>query len=83
MLAHQRDGLLLTDDLDARTIAKNEGIEVHGSVGVILYAFSHGELSEAAAKRVLRGLERDTTLYLSAPLIEYAFDLIESDDAGW
>lgn len=83
VIARQRDGLLLTDDLDARTIAENDGIEVHGSVGVVLYAFSRGELSEAAAKRVLRGLERDTSLYLSAPLIEHAIGLVESDDAGW
>lgn len=83
VLCSERDALLLTDDLDARNTAKNEGIEVHGSVGVVLYGYSHGELSEKTAKRVLRSLERDTNLYLSTPLIEHAIGLVESDDAGW
>jgi predicted nucleic acid-binding protein len=50
----ERDAVLLTDDLDARNTAKEEEIKVHGSVGVVLYGYSQGALSEAAAKRVLR-----------------------------
>lgn len=73
----------MTDDLDARQTAIDDGMEVHGSVGVVLYAYSRGELSEVAAKRVLRGLEQDTTLYLSRPLLEHAIELVDSDEAGW
>lgn len=74
---------MLTDDLDARRIASDEGVEVHGSVGVILLAYNLGERSETGARQAHRNLERDTNLYLSAPLIEHALDLVDSDEAGW
>lgn len=83
VLCSERDALLLTDDLEARNTAKDEGIEVHGSVGVVLYAYSRGELSEEIAKRVLQTLKQDTNLYLSTPLIEHAIGLVESNEAGW
>ena len=83
VLCTERDAVLLTDDLDARNTAKEEGIEVHGSVGVVLYGYSQRALSEAATKRVLRELEQETNLYLSTPLIEHAIELVEADDAGW
>lgn len=83
VLCSARDAVLLTDDLDARNTAKREGIEVHGSVGVVLYAYSHGDLTDEEAKRVLRALKQDTNLYLSSPLMEHAIGLVESDDAGW
>jgi predicted nucleic acid-binding protein len=79
----ERDAVLLTDDMDARNTANEEGIEVHGSVGVVLYGFSQGALTEDAAKRTLRELKQDTSLYLSTPLIEHDIELVESDDAGW
>ncbi len=83
ILCSERDAVLVTDDLDARTTAKGEGIEVHGSVGVVLFGYSRGELSEEAAKRTLRELKQDTNLYLSTPLVDYAIELIESGDTGW
>jgi len=78
-----RDAILLTDDMDARNTANEEGIEVHGSVGVVLYGYSQGALTEDTAKRTLRELKQDTSLYLSIPLIEHAIALVESGDAGW
>lgn len=49
----ERDATLLTDDLDARNTANDEAIEVHGSVGVVLYGYRQGALSEDTAKRTL------------------------------
>lgn len=83
LVCTDRDATLLTDDMDARSTANEEGIEVHGSVGVVLYGFSQGALAEETAKRTLRELKQDTSLYLSTPLIEHAIELVESDDAGW
>jgi predicted nucleic acid-binding protein len=83
VLCSVRDAVLLTDDLDARTTATEEGIEVHGSVGVVLYAYSHGELADDETKRLLRALQQDTNLYLSTPLVEHAIEMVEADDAGW
>lgn len=79
----ERDAILVTDDLDARNTAVEQEIEVHGSVGVVLYGYSQGALSAGAAKRTLRELKQDTNLYLSTPLIEHAIELVESDAAGW
>jgi predicted nucleic acid-binding protein len=39
LVCTDRDAILLTDDMDARSTANEEGIEVHGSVGVVLYGF--------------------------------------------
>lgn len=83
MVCSDREAILLTDDMDARNTANEEGIEVHGSVGVVLYGYSQGTLTEESAKRTLRELKQDTSLYLSTPLIEYAIELVESGDAGW
>lgn len=79
----ERDAILLTDDMDARNTANEEGVEVHGSMGVVLYGYSQGVIAEEAAKQTLRELKQDTSLYLSTPLIEHAIELVESDDAGW
>jgi predicted nucleic acid-binding protein len=83
LICIDRDAILLTDDMDARTTATEAGIEVHGSVGVVLYGYSQGALSQNTAKRTLRELKRDTSLYLSTPLIEHAIESVESDHAGW
>lgn len=79
----ERNGIFLTDNMDARNTANDEGIEVNGSVGVVLYSYSEGALTAGTAKRTLRELKQDTSLYLSTPLIEHAIELIEPDDAGW
>jgi predicted nucleic acid-binding protein len=79
----ERDAIHLTDGLDARNAAGEEGIEVHGSVGVVLYGYSQEALSSDAAKRSLRGLNQETNRYLSTPLIEHAIESVESDEAGW
>ena len=83
VICTERDAILLTDDMDARSTANEDGIEVHGSVGIVLYGYSRGELTEDTAKRTLRELKQDTSLYLSTPLIEHAINLVESSDAGW
>lgn len=82
-LCAERDAILLTDDLDARNTANEDGIEVHGSVGVVLYGYSEKTLSGDEAKQTLRQLKQDTNLYLSTPLIEHAIELVESEVTGW
>lgn len=52
---HKSGRCVGTDDLEARGIAKQNGIEVHGSIGIILFGFSSGEISETETIRYLRG----------------------------
>lgn len=48
-LADAHDGRLLTDDGDARSFAKEQGVTVVGSVGVLLAAIDAGQLNEETA----------------------------------
>ena len=48
-LADAEDGRLLTDDGDARSFAKDQGVIVVGSVGVLLAAIDAGKIDEATA----------------------------------
>jgi predicted nucleic acid-binding protein len=48
-LADAEDGRLLTDDGDARSFAKDQGVTVVGSVGVLLAAIDAGTIDEPTA----------------------------------
>jgi predicted nucleic acid-binding protein len=48
-LADAHDGRLLTDDGDARSFAKDQGVTVVGSVGVLLAAIDAGKIDESTA----------------------------------
>jgi predicted nucleic acid-binding protein len=48
-LADAHDGRLLTDDGDARSFAKDQGVTVIGSVGVLLAAIDAGKITEQTA----------------------------------
>jgi len=48
-LADAADGRLLTDDGDARSFAKDQGVTVVGSVGVLLAAIDAGKIDEPTA----------------------------------
>jgi predicted nucleic acid-binding protein len=48
-LADAADGRLLTDDGDARSFAKEQGVTVVGSVGVLLAAIDAGKIDEPTA----------------------------------
>lgn len=69
-LAQLHGAILLTDDLSARETATDLGIEVHGSIGVVLFGYGRGRISTEEAKELVRALEHDSTLYLGEPLIE-------------
>ncbi|QAU12266.1 twitching motility protein PilT [Halorubrum sp. BOL3-1] len=48
-VADAHDGRLLTDDGDARSFAKDQGVTVIGSVGVLLAAIDAGKINESTA----------------------------------
>ena len=47
---------LLTDDAAARLIADQQGLEVHGSLGVVLWGAASGYLSRPDAEKALEAL---------------------------
>lgn len=50
-LCAEMDAVLLTDDMEARAVAETEGIEVHGSIGIVLYAYGEGSSAVRVPRR--------------------------------
>jgi predicted nucleic acid-binding protein len=62
---------LLTDDAEARVVAQLVGLEVHGSLGVILWGAATGRLGETEANTALDRLRR-SSLWMSSGIFEEA-----------
>jgi predicted nucleic acid-binding protein len=64
-------GVLLTDDAAARLFAESLGVEVHGSLGVVLYAAATRRVSQEDARRAVERLAR-TSLWVSPRVLAAA-----------
>lgn len=82
-LCNERDSVLLTDDMEARESASSDGLEVHGSIGVVLLAYARDFVTADRAEELIRGLKQDTPLYLADPLVEHALRKIATADPEW
>jgi len=60
---------LLTDDAAARLFGQSLGLEVHGSLGVVLWAAAVGHLTRAEAESALNRLAHDNSFLISLPII--------------
>ena len=69
--------VFLTDDLDARQKAKDLGIEVHGSIGVIAANFRNGNLEFEEAVTAMRSLQTETELFVTDAVVEQGIKLLE------
>lgn len=61
----------LTDDTEARIFADSLGIEVHGSLGIVLWSAAVGNLSYEEAKDALDRLSK-TSLWISKNILSQA-----------
>lgn len=61
----------LTDDTEARIFADSLGIEVHGSLGIVLWSAAVGRLSYEEAKDALDRLSK-TSLWISINILSQA-----------
>lgn len=66
----------LTDDTAARVLATSFGIEVHGSLGIALWAAAAGHLNRAEAEAALTRLA-GSTLWLSARVLQEANNALD------
>ena len=64
--------ILLTDDLVARTVAERLHLEVHGTVGLIVWAVKRKWLSLNGAEEALEGLYHRSRLFITYTIIERA-----------
>ncbi|MBI4589130.1 MAG: DUF3368 domain-containing protein [Candidatus Rokubacteria bacterium] len=67
---------VLTDDAGARIIASLLGLEVHGSLGVILWAAASGHLERGQALSVLERLAK-SSLWISPGILDEARQALE------
>lgn len=76
-VAAERSAVFLTDDLAARNAATERGVEVHGSIGILVLAYSRGELSKSAAIDHMRALQAETSLFITDAVVEQGIALLE------
>jgi predicted nucleic acid-binding protein len=62
---------LLTEEAAARILAASLGLEVHGSLGVVLWAAARGHLSRVEAASAVNRLAR-SSLWISAGVLAAA-----------
>jgi predicted nucleic acid-binding protein len=67
----QKADWLLTDDSGARLFASLLGLEVHGSLGIVLWNVAKGYLARREAEQALSNLEK-SSLWLSSKIFEEA-----------
>lgn len=71
-----RAGWLLTDDAGARVVASLLGLEVHGSLGVVLWAAASGRLQRDEAFSILDRLAK-SSLWISSGILREARNALE------
>jgi predicted nucleic acid-binding protein len=76
-VAKERDVVLLTDDLAARESASNDGVDVHGSIGIIALAHARGFLDADEAATLMRSLQRETSLFVTDAVIDRGIELLD------
>jgi len=75
-LATEYDSILLTDDLAARESASDEGIDVHGSIGVIALGYARGHVDRSEAASLMRALQHETTLFVTDSVVERGIQML-------
>lgn len=68
----------LTDDLEARKVARNHNVQVHGTVGIILKAFQKKKIDKKTAIQKVRELHNKSSLFITQDLIELIIDAIKA-----
>ena len=76
-VASKRSAVLLTDDLAARDAAEDANVEVHGSIGVIVLAYTRGELTKSKAAELMRALQTETSLFITDAVVERGITLLD------
>lgn len=76
-VAKDLDAVLLTDDLAAREVANETGVEVHGSIGIIALAYARGLVDRDGAAALMRALQRETSLFVTDAIVEHGIELLD------
>lgn len=82
VLSEEEEALFLTDDLEARKTAEEEGVEVHGSIGVIALAFHRNRIDQEEAARLMRELQERSDLFVTDAVVEHGIEKLEEREAN-
>jgi predicted nucleic acid-binding protein len=75
---NEKADYFLTDDLDARIIAAEHQLEVHGTIGIILRAFRDKAIKKEEAISKLILLHEKSSLFITQNLINLAINSINN-----
>lgn len=67
---------LFTDDLAARSAAKKEGLDPHGTIGIILRAYRDKIITKKQTIEHLVNLKQKSSLFITNQLIEMAIQAV-------
>lgn len=73
------EALMLTDDTAARLAAGSMGIEVHGTIGLLVRSIRCGQRTKAQALELLRAIPEKSTLHLKRSLLEDIIRQVERE----
>ncbi len=76
LVMQEKAEYFLSDDLDARNIAKDYNIEVHGSVGIVLRAFREKIISKKEAIDNIKNLHVKSSLFITTDLVKHIIEEI-------
>ena len=68
----------LTDDLDARQIAKEFKLETHGTIGIILRAFKEKIISKEKTIEKIKELKTNSSLFITQDLISEVVESVKN-----
>ena len=77
LVLQEKADYFLTDDLDARQVAKYYHINVHGTMGIILRSFREKIISQEIAIEKIRELKTKSSLFVTQDLIDEAIKAIQ------
>lgn len=66
----EKSDYFLTDDLEARSVAKNYNLEVHGTIGIVLRAFRQKIINKKTAIKKIEELYSRSSLFITKDLVD-------------
>lgn len=71
--------ILLTDDAAARLVAEQLGMQVHGTVGIIVRAVRRRQRRPQEVVAILRRIPSSSTLHIRASLLESVINRVRQE----
>src|SRR3989344_683886 len=74
----EKVNFFLTDDLDARLVGGQYGLEVHGTLGILTRAFREGRISKKIVIEKINELYEKSSFFLTKQIVEQVIAEVEN-----